>query len=198
MNPEAIEMVKALRSVRALRRKPVAAKDGRIGGLLDVLFDDRTWAVRYFVVDNGRPMPQRHVLVEPHRVAERGDVLQLSLARGELERCPDLDEHKPVYLQHDMASVASRGDSHLRSSEVMLGSVLRTPAGAAGRLRDLLLDPGNWTVAYLVDDTGVWLPGKRVLVEPRQVERIDWIERAVWLRGVAAQSENSVAPRIAP
>jgi NAD(P)H-nitrite reductase large subunit len=69
-----------------------------------------------------------------------------------------------VYLQHDMASIAPRGDAHLRSSEMMIGAAVRTAEGAAGRLRDLLLDPANWTVAYLVDDTGVWLPGKRVLI----------------------------------
>ena len=172
----------ALRSVRGLRRKRVAAKDGAVGGVVDVLFDDQSWAVRYFVVDNGRPMPQRDLLVEPQRIEERGEVLHLGLTREELERCQDLEEHKPIYLQHDMASITQRGDSHLRSSEVMIGSAVRTAEGAAGRLKDLLLDPASWTVAYLVDDTGVWLPGKRVLVEPRQVERIDWIGRAVWLR----------------
>ena len=34
----------------------------------------------------------------------------------------------------------------------------------------------------LVVDAGIWLPGKRSLVAPRDVEGMDWIERAVELR----------------
>ena len=38
-------------SLRRLHRQRVAARDGAAGELVDVLFDDQSWAVRYLVID---------------------------------------------------------------------------------------------------------------------------------------------------
>ncbi len=38
-----------------LKGYAIEAKDGTIGNIADFLFDDRTWLVRWLVVDTGRP-----------------------------------------------------------------------------------------------------------------------------------------------
>jgi hypothetical protein len=182
-----------LRSVKRLRGQPIVASDGAIGFIVDVYFDDRDWRVRYLVLDTGRPMPQRQVLVSPSCVVPADDErLHVRLSRKQVEKCPELDEDRPVFLQHDMAGLTARGDPHLRSAEVVMGFSVHGPPGHAGHLKDILFDSADWTVKSLVVDTGVWLPGKRSLVAPEDVEGLDWIERAVELH------LSSVEPRIAP
>jgi hypothetical protein len=44
----------------------------------------------------------------------------------------------------------------------------------AGTLRDFYFDDESWTVRYLVIDTGSWLAGRRVLMSPAAIERVDW------------------------
>ena len=170
-------------SAKGLRGQPILARDGAIGFIVDVYFDDRSWKIRYVVLDTGRPMPRRQVLVAPSSFlpCEGDGPLQARLTRAEVEKCPELEEDKPVYLQHDMASVTSPGDPHLRSAEVVMGFAVYGPPGRAGHLRDILVDCEQWTVASFVVDTGVWLPGKRSLVSPADIEGLDWIERAVEL-----------------
>lgn len=165
-----------VRSVKGLRGQPIVARDGAIGFIVDVYFDDRNWKVRYLVLDTGRPMPKRQVLVSPSSVVPAGDErIHVRLSRAEVEKCPELDEDKPVFLQHDMGAVRTTGDPHLRSAEVILGCAVPR----YGHLRDILLDTGSWAIASFVVDTGVWLPGKRSLVAPADVAGIDWIERTL-------------------
>lgn len=168
-----------LRSVKSLRGQPIVALDGPIGFLVDVYFDDRDWKVRYLVLDTGRPMPQRQVLVDPLYVLPDEDArLQVRLTRKQVEKCPDLDEDPPVYLQHDLVHLTAPGDPHLRSAEVVMGFAVP----GHGHLRDIKVDTGTWTIASFIVDSGVWLPGKRSLLAPAEVAALDWIERAVELR----------------
>jgi hypothetical protein len=168
-----------LRSAKSLRGQPMVARDGPIGFLVDLYFDDRTCKVRYLVLDTGRPMPQRQVLVAPsHVVPDEDGRIHVSLTRRQLEKCPELDEDPPVYLQHDLARLTAPGDPHLRSAEVVMGFAVP----GRGHLRDILVDTEAWTIASFVVDNGVWLPGKRSLIAPRDVAALDWIERAALTR----------------
>ncbi len=172
-----------LHSVKRLRGQAIVATDGAVGFIVDLYFDDRSWTVRYLVLDTGRPMPQRQVLVAPSWVVPGGDErIHVKLTRKQLERCPGLDEDKPVFLQHDMAGITAPGDPHLRSAEVVMGFIVHGPPGRAGHLKDILFDSRDWSVKSFVVDTGIWLPGKRALVAPEDVKGLDWIERAIELR----------------
>ena len=168
-------------SLRGLHRQPVLALDRTAGELADILFDDEQWLVRYLVIDDLGPMPRRDVLVQPSQVASVDGVIQLRLRRDEMKLCPGLDEHRPVYLQYDMHGMPRPADPHLRSGEILLGSALRSQGAPAGRLNDIEIDVERWAIKALVVDSGVWLPGKRRLVEPRTVRSIDWIARTIEL-----------------
>ena len=167
-------------SVRRLHWRPVAARDAPAGELKNVLFDDQSWLVRYLVIDTVAAMPRRDVLVRPTQI-ETATPLKLSLTREELKQCPDLDEDRPVYLQYDMAGLPRPADPHLRSGEILLGLAVRERGRITGRLQDIEIDAGRWLVASLVLDSGVWLPGRRRSIAPREVRAIDWIARTIEL-----------------
>ena len=165
-------------SVRRLHWQRAAARDGAAGELVDLLFDDQSWAVRYLVIDTVNAMPRRDLLVRPAQV-ESVMPLRLALTREELKHCPELDEDRPVYLQMEIGKIGRAADPHLRSAEIMLGFAVREHGRAAGRVKDVELDAARWTIAALCVDSGVWLPGTRRMLEPRSVRRIDWIARTI-------------------
>jgi len=182
-----------LQSVKALRGSPILARDEKFGFVLDLYFDDRRWALRYFVADTGRPMPQRSVLLAPSSIASLDPAggLHVALTRKEIEKLPDWLTERPVYLQHDMTPAGHPGDEHLRSSEIVMGCSVHARDGALCHSADLLLDAQDWAIPSLVIDTGHWLPGRRVRVPTRTVQSIDWIERKVRL---ALAREEILAP----
>jgi hypothetical protein len=59
-----------LRSSNEIIGYHVEATDGSIGHLEDFLFDDRSWQVRFVVVDTRNWLPGRHVLVPPQWITE--------------------------------------------------------------------------------------------------------------------------------
>ena len=182
-----------LHSVKALRGSAIVAQDERFGFVVDLYFDDRTWTLRYVVLDTGRPMPQRSVLLEPASIAsiDPGGTLSVRLARKQIEKKPDWLAERPVYLQHDMTPTGHRGDGHLRSSEIVMGCSVQALDGSLGHVADLLLDERDWTLPCIVIDTGHWLPGRRVRVAAASVGEIDWIGRKVHL---ALEREAILAP----
>ena len=52
----------------ALKGYAIEASDGRIGTVDDFLFDDRTWKIRWLVVDTGRWLTGRKVLIHPSAI----------------------------------------------------------------------------------------------------------------------------------
>lgn len=93
-----------IRSTKHMKRFAIAATDGPIGSVDDFYFDAERWAMRYLVVDTGKWLPGRRVLISPVSVvrAEWGEQrLLLSIARDRVENSPDVDTHKPVSRQHE-------------------------------------------------------------------------------------------------
>jgi sporulation protein YlmC with PRC-barrel domain len=76
---------------------------------------------------------------------------------------------------------AEASDSHLRSCNDVIGHEAMASDGPIGRVQSFLFDDENWAVRHLIVEMGNWLPGKRVLLSPRQIERISWQEREVYL-----------------
>ena len=48
----------------------IHAVDGEIGSVVDIYFDDETWAIRYLVVDTGGWLGGRRVLISPISVVK--------------------------------------------------------------------------------------------------------------------------------
>jgi uncharacterized protein YrrD len=52
-------------AVSALKGFAIEARDGKIGTVSDFLFDDRSWKIRWMVVDTGGWLTGRKILVHP-------------------------------------------------------------------------------------------------------------------------------------
>jgi sporulation protein YlmC with PRC-barrel domain len=94
-----------LRSLRDLEGYVISATDGSIGQVKDVYFDDKSWVVRYLIVDTGSWLSSRKVLISPIAIGQSnsGDrVLPASISREQVKNSPDIDTDKPVSRQHEM------------------------------------------------------------------------------------------------
>ncbi len=85
-----------------LKGYAIEAKDGEIGNIADFLFDDRTWLVRWLVVETGNWLSRRKFLLLP-AVLGKADhdrrELPVALTRAQVGASPELSEHEPVSTQ---------------------------------------------------------------------------------------------------
>jgi hypothetical protein len=75
----------------------------------------------------------------------------------------------------------SNDDPHLRSTESIKGYHINAEDGEIGHVEDYIVDDEKWNLCFLVVDTHNWLPGRKVLVMPRWIKRIDWEESKVYV-----------------
>jgi hypothetical protein len=90
-----------LREVKAMHGTVLLARDGEIGKIEEVLFDDQQWTVRYLVVSTGGWLSGRKVLLPP-AVLEGpflNERLNVNLTRGQVERSPVAETDEPVSRQ---------------------------------------------------------------------------------------------------
>jgi hypothetical protein len=148
-----------LRKATEVMGRSIRATDGDIGAVSTILFDDEGWTVRYFVVDTGKWLPGRKVLISPLAIrhSSRTDwTLDVSLTRDQVKNSPDVDTDRPVSRQHEMEYyryygypyywggvgfapgafpvMAARGDEALAMSEIRASE--ETSASQDSHLRD--------------------------------------------------------------
>jgi hypothetical protein len=78
-------------------------------------------------------------------------------------------------------SKKEKGDPHLRSTREVIGYHIRATDGKIGHVEDFIADDESWTIHYMVVDTQTWLRGKRVLIAPAWVSKVDWVEKSVYV-----------------
>lgn len=69
------------------------------------------------------------------------------------------------------------GSSHLRSQREILSYSIHAKDGDIGKAVDLIVDDESWHVRYLIVDTKVWLPGRKVLISNDRIVDISWAEK---------------------
>jgi len=87
-----------LGSITNLRGETIHATDGDFGSVDDFLFDDENWAIRYLVVDTGKWLSGRKVLISPASFerTQTADVLKTTLSKEQIKNSPDIYKHRPV------------------------------------------------------------------------------------------------------
>jgi len=93
-----------MRTAGELKGATIEAMDGDIGSVQDVYFDDRTWTVRYVVVDTGAWLPGRQVLISPFafQAVPGASRLRTSLTKKQIENSPSPDSDRPVNRQREV------------------------------------------------------------------------------------------------
>ena len=82
-------------------------------------------------------------------------------------------------------------DPHLRSTQAVSGYHLHAADGEIGHVVDFVIDDETWAIRYLIVDTQNWLPGKKVLIAPRWIERISWEDSEVFVKLTREQIKES-------
>ena len=206
-----------------LRDFRIQARDGELGTVGGLYFDDETWAVRYLLANTGGWLNGRGVLLSPFSVVHTDpetEHIEVSLTKEQVERSPDIDTQRPVSRQHEAEFLGYYGypyywdgpslwgagyypgdfavrttpytqqaatgnpdgqpyDSHLRSTEAVVGYDVNTPDGKIGHVDGFVIEEKTWAIRYLEIATRNWLPGKKVLISPAWIERISWLDSKV-------------------
>jgi hypothetical protein len=103
----------------------------------------------------------------------------LDAPRGALLTGYSLLAPSPALEEGGETIPSAEEDHHLQEARRVLKYAVQARDGDAGQVEDFLIDDENWTLQYLVVDTGNWLSGKKVLVSPSYVYQIDWAEAIV-------------------
>ena len=168
-----------LRSVSDLKHVTIAAMDGSLGSVSDLCFDDRSWAVRYLVVEAGTWLPSGRVFVPPVSVQSLDTTtLRIALSKKQIK----------------VSSTVNTGDAHLQTATAVMGYAMQAEDGEIGHVKDVLVDDRAWAIRYLVVDTEKWWEGKTVLVSPQWLTRVTWDESKTLFCLVTA-ADNTAVPR---
>ena len=82
-----------LRKALAIDGYAIAASDGRNGTVNDILFDDASWLVRWLIVDTGKWLSGRKVLLPPSVLGQldpSGREFAVSLTMQQVKDSPDV------------------------------------------------------------------------------------------------------------
>lgn len=92
-----------LRSIKNLKGETIHATDGDFGSVDDFLFDDDNWTIRYLVVDTGKWLAGRKVLISPASLqrTHQPDGIRTGLTKEQIKNSPDIYKHQPVSRQHE-------------------------------------------------------------------------------------------------
>jgi len=72
-------------------------------------------------------------------------------------------------------------DSHLRSTRHVGGYHIQATDGQIGHVDDFIVDDESWAIRYLIIDTNNWWAGKKVLIAPKWIDSINWVESKIFL-----------------
>jgi uncharacterized protein YrrD len=96
-----------LHDMKDLLGSSVLAIDGEMGHIHNVLFDDRSWAVRYLVVDVAKWLEDRQEVVLAIPSVGQPDWTQrcvnVKLTKEQVRNSPNVDTKKPVTRQMEIA-----------------------------------------------------------------------------------------------
>lgn len=170
-----------------LRRFTIAAREGPLGSVSDVYFDDRGWSVRYLVVDAGNRRPGRRVLVSPFAVRRSSEpaTLRVALSEQQLAACPDVDSR---------GLPGSSTQQHLHTATAVVGYTILTEDGEIGHVKDVLVDDQAWAIRYLAVDAKNRWAGKNVLVSPAWLTLVTW-DASKTLYCIATAVDNTIASK---
>jgi hypothetical protein len=90
-----------------------------------------------------------------------------------------------------------RDDIHLRSTKAVTGYHIQATDGPIGSVSSLMVDGGNWAIRELVVETGHWYAGKKILLLPKNIDRMSYEDSTVFVNltkeDIQRTSTNDVA-----
>jgi len=197
--------MKALVFSRELHGLKAYSDEGLLGHVDEFYFDDRSWNVRYLVLDVGHWLKNRKVLISPVALGgidwQEGGV-RIKATEEQIRKSPDASTDLPVawalelqihrhygwgmswpesYIgTKDDTGVGSEGkkyDPDLRSTRVLTGTSLVTNTGKTfGNVADFVIDPEIWRIEFVAADRDRF---RNILLDPKLVQGIDVTRREI-------------------
>jgi uncharacterized protein YrrD len=94
-----------LRSTEEVTGYTIHATDGEIGHVKDFIADDKSWVIRYMVVDTGHWLPGRKVLIAPAwitKISWSDDRVNVDLSRESVKDSPRYDPSAPINQEYEI------------------------------------------------------------------------------------------------
>jgi hypothetical protein len=94
-----------LRSTHDVDGHNIQATDGEVGHVEDFIVDDRTWAIRYLIIDTRNWWPGKKVLVSPRwieRVSWSESKVFVDLSRGTIKQSPEYTEESLLTRDYEV------------------------------------------------------------------------------------------------
>ena len=94
-----------LRNINSLVGHKIHATDGELGKVDEFYFGDKTWNIRYMVVETGNWLLGRKVLISPAALRApdwKSKTFPVALTLEQVRNSPDIDTKKTVTRQHEM------------------------------------------------------------------------------------------------
>jgi hypothetical protein len=93
------------RSVNSLKGFTMGATDGEIGKVKEFYFGDRTWTIRYLIVETGSWLSSRKVLISPEALLTpdcAAQVFPVNLTMEQVKNSPNIDTDMFVSRQQEV------------------------------------------------------------------------------------------------
>lgn len=179
-----------LRSTAEVCGYSIQAKDGDLGQVKDFLFDDQEWVILHMVVDTGKWLPGRKVLIAPpwiERILWVERKVYVSLTQESVRHSPpfepdllDMEKYEATLLEHYRSwfsfllkeDMAKENDLFL-GKDIMGNPIISVSDGnSIGNVKDIYLDKECRTVAGLYLGTEGLFSRQAFLVKKEDVVTI--------------------------
>ncbi len=193
----------------AIKGYQIAASDGDVGHVDDILIDEASWTVRWLIVHTGSWLDQRSVclpawsLTPPDPEAHH---MTVDLTRRQIEGSPEVGEDDRLspadqaivagyYAEASRAKIDAEAggvatlarhpllnleaSTRLFSLKALMNATVEAVDGEIGHVESLILDDRTWVVKYLMVHTGGWWADKKVLILPATVTSVDDIRGSI-------------------
>ena len=99
--------------------------------------------------------------------------------------------HEQTESARPAATAVQQRDANLRSAREVMSYRVEASDGQIGHVEDFIIDCEQWMIRYMIVDTRNWFPGKKVLIAPQWIDKINWPEQIVNIDLTRDQIKNS-------
>ncbi len=96
---------KHLRSINEVLGYGIHARDGELGEIVDCIVEDETWTIQYVVVDTGKWLPGKKVLIAQKwidTVSWEKSVMDVNLTKEQVKNCPEYNPAIPINKEYEV------------------------------------------------------------------------------------------------
>ena len=159
-----------LRSLDAILGFEAHGTHGRLGVVRDIRFDSRSWVIEHFLlVSTGFLSSDLLLGVDSVlRIDTHAKRIFFGFAMDDADARPPATEEESQRLHS--------GAPHLLRTHELCGYLISGQGSQTGHIDDYIFDDQNWSIRYLVIESGAWGQPTWLVAPPADV-RLDWRAR---------------------